>query len=183
MFKKSLATAALAVIAVFAFAPAANAAEYVSDSLTTVTDSTPAPGAATTVSFGDTAFANGESVSFSAEGSPVATMSVIKTAVSNSVVKTASAAGAASAVITIPSNATGVYTVNAVGATSGNIGTAVLTVVAADAGTAAVTDDGGLAATGVNAPVLVIWGAAGILVLGVALVLVRRSVRRQHTAA
>ncbi|MDJ0376941.1 hypothetical protein [Cryobacterium sp. PH31-L1] len=178
MFKKSLATAALAVIAAFAFAPAANAAEYVPAALTSVTDSTPAPGAATTVSFASKAFTAGENVSFTAEGTPAATLSVVKAATSNTVTKVASGTGSTSAVITVPSNATGIYTVKATGATSGNVGTAVLTVTAADAGTSK-----GLASTGFNAPVLVIWGAAGLLVLGGALIAVRISVRRQHAAA
>ncbi|MDJ0338410.1 sortase [Cryobacterium sp. PH31-O1] len=177
MFKKSLATAALAVIAVFAFAPAANAADYVASNLTTVTDSTPAPGSATTVSFADTAFDDGESVSFTASGTPAATLSVVKAAVSNTVVKTASSTGAVSAVITVPTNATGLYTVTATGAT-GTVGTAVLTVTAADG-----TPAKALSSTGYNVPVLVIWGAAGLLILGAALVAVRISVRRQHASA
>ena len=179
MFKKSLATAALAVVAVFAFVPAANAADYVAASLTSVTDSTPTPGSATTVSFAATAFVSGEKVSFTAEGTPAATLSVVKAALSNTVTKTASTTGAVAAVITVPKNATGVYTVTAKGESSGNVGTAVLTVAAADAGTAAK----GLASTGFDAPVLVIWGAAGLLILGAALVAVRISVRRQHAAA
>ncbi|MDJ0351053.1 sortase [Cryobacterium sp. PH29-G1] len=181
MFKKSLATAALAVIAVFAFAPAANAVDYVADTLTTVSDSTPAPGEAVTVAFAATAFGAGEAVTFSAEGTPAATLSVVKAAVSNTVTKTATAAGAVSVVVTVPTDATGAYTVTGTG-TSGTVGTAVLTVVAADAG-APIAVDNGLATTGYNAPVLVIWGAAGVLVLGVALLLVRISVRRQHAAA
>lgn len=187
MFKKSLATAALAVIAVFAFAPAANAAEYVSDSLITVA-AAPAAGESTPVAFGDGAFSNGEGVEFSVTGSHPAVLSVVKTAVTSTLTKTATGAGAVSVTVAIPAEATGDYTVTARGVTSGTVGTATLAVVAADAAPIATTDNGltadnGLAATGFNAPVLVIWGAAGILVLGVALVLVRLSVRRQHAAA
>jgi len=188
MFKKSLATAALAVIAVFAFAPAANAAEYVSDSLITVA-AAPAAGEATPVAFGDGAFSNGEGVEFSVTGSHPAVLSVVKTAVTSTLTKTATGAGAVSVTVAIPAEATGDYTVSARGVTSGTVGTATLAVVAADAAPTAADNglnssaDNGLAATGFNAPVLVIWGAAGILVLGVALVLVRLSVRRQHAAA
>ena len=182
MFKKSLATAALAVIAVFAFAPAANAAEYVSDSLITVA-AAPEAGESTPVAFNDGAFANGEDVEFSVTGSHTAVLSVVKTAVTSTLTKTATDAGAVTVTVAIPAEATGDYTVTARGVTSGIVGTATLAVVAADAGTAAVTTDKGLASTGFNAPVLVIWGAAGVLVLGLALVLVRVSVRRQHAAA
>jgi hypothetical protein len=175
MFKKSLATAALAVIAVFALAPAAGAADYtVPTNLSSASDSTPAAGSATTVSFAASAFDNNEQVDFVANGSGAATLSIVKAVASNTVTKTATSTGAASAVITLPSNATGVYTVTATGATSGNVGTVALTVVAVD---------GGLASTGYDAPVLVIWGAAGLLILGAALVAVRISVRRQHAAA
>ncbi|WP_104083265.1 sortase [Cryobacterium sp. Y11] len=184
MFKKSLATAALAVIAIFAFAPAANAAGYVSDSLITVA-STPVAGEATPVAFAAGAFTGGEDVRFSVTGDQAATLSVVKTAVTSSITKAASSTGAVSVTVTLPENATGVYTVTATGLTSNNIGTAALSVVPADSGTGNAVPSAGnaLPSTGYNAPVLIIWGAAGILVLGVALVLVRISVRRQHAAA
>jgi PKD repeat protein len=177
VFKKSLATAALAVIAVFAFAPAANAVDYVSDSKVTIT-SAPIAGETAVIAFAAESFAANESVTYSATGSEAATLSVIKTAVTKTLVKTASATGSSSVNVAIPATATGDFTVTAESLSASY--TVTLDIVAASA--AAATDDG-LAATGFNAPVLVIWGAAGILVLGGALVLVRRSVRRQHAAA
>ena len=52
--------------------------------------------------------------------------------------------------------------------------------VTADAGASA---DKGLAQTGYEAPVLLIWGAAGALLLGVALIVVLSIVRRQRATA
>ena len=175
MFKKSLATAALAVIAVFAFAPAANAVDYVSDTLVSVSaDST--AGETTAIAFAAEAFEANESVTYSVSGVQSATLSVIKTGIA-SLTKAAAADGSASVNVALPANATGEYAVTATAASATY--TATLDIVAASATTA----DKGLASTGFNAPVLVIWGAAGVLVLGVALVLVRMSVRRQHAAA
>ena len=175
MFKKSLATAALAVIAVFAFAPAANAVDYVSDAKVSIV-SAPVAGGTAVVGFAASAFASGESVTYTVSGSHAAVLTVIKTAVTSSLTKKAAVDGSSSVNVAIPSNATGDYTVLAKSATKSY--TATLDIVAADAGTST-----GLPSTGYNAPVLVIWGAAGILVLGVALVLVRISVRRQQVTA
>ena len=181
MFKKSLATAALAVIAVFAFAPAANAVDYVSDAKVSIA-SAPIAGETAVVAFADTAFEANESVTYSVTGSEAATLSVVRTAVTSSLTKNASATGSSSVNVVIPATATGDFTVTAKSASASY--TATLDIVVADAGAPlASSADKGLASTGFNAPVLVIWGAAGVLVLGVALVLVRLSVRRQHAAA
>ncbi|TFD66490.1 sortase [Cryobacterium ruanii] len=175
MFKKSLATAAIAVIAVFALAPAANAVDYVSDAKVSIV-SAPVAGGTAVVGFAASAFASGESVTYTVSGSHAAVLTVIKTAVTSSLTKQAAVDGSSSVNVAIPSNATGDYTVLAKSATKSY--TANLDIVAADAGTST-----GLPSTGYNVPVLVIWGAAGILVLGVALVLVRISVRRQRANA
>ncbi len=176
MFKKTLATAALAVFAVFAFAPAATAADYVSDTAVVSIEAAPVAGETAVIAFAADAFLANESVTFSVTGAQEATLSVVKTAVTTSLTKNAAANGSSSVDVAIPDNATGNYTVTA---TAGSATyTATLDIVAADAGTS-----NGLASTGYDAPVLMIWGAAGILVLGVALVLVRLSVRRQHAAA
>lgn len=179
MFKKSLATAALAVIAVFAFAPAANAVDYVSDSHVTVSASA-VQGEIAQIDFADSAFVPAESIRFTVTGSTGVQLAVVKAAVDTSLTKNATSTGSSSLSVTIPDDATGSFSVTASAASATY--TATLTVVAADAG-APVAVDNGLATTGYNAPVLVIWGAAGVLVLGVALLLVRISVRRQHAAA
>ena len=71
----------------------------------------------------------------------------------------------------------------AVGAVSGNFGVADLTIVPTDAGAATGDSVSGLSATGYEVPVLVIWGAGGLLALGVVLVLVRISIRRRPQLA
>ena len=183
MFKKSLATAALAVIAVFALAPAANAVDYVSDSKVSIV-SAPVAGETAVVGFAANAFGSGESVTYTVSGSHAAVLSVIKTAVTSSLTKKAAGDGSSSVNVAIPSDATGDYTVRAESLTQSYSATLEIVAASAEAGTKAGTEAStGLPSTGYNAPVLLIWGAAGILVLGVALVLVRISVRRQQAAA
>ncbi|TFB88376.1 LPXTG cell wall anchor domain-containing protein [Cryobacterium luteum] len=179
MFKKSLATAALAVVAIFAFAPAANAVDYVSDAKVSIV-SAPVAGETAVVGFAASAFGSEESVTYTVSGSHTAVLTVIKTAVTSSLTKNAELNGSSFVNVAIPSNATGDYTVLAKSATKSY--TATLTVVAGDAGVGTATGKA-LPSTGYNAPVLVIWGAAGLLILGAALVAVRISVRRQHAAA
>ncbi|SDN37919.1 hypothetical protein SAMN05216368_10586 [Cryobacterium flavum] len=176
MFKKSLATAALAVIAVFAFAPAAVAADYVSDPAVVTITAPPIAGETAVIAFAANAFEQSESVKYTVTGSHAATLSVVKAAVTQSLTKRAELDGSSSVKVLIPDEAVGNYTVTASAASATY--TATLDIVAADAGSGT-----GLPSTGYNAPVLVIWGAAGILVLGVALVVVRISVRRQQATA
>jgi hypothetical protein len=181
MGKKTIAALALAVFAVFAVPTAANAA-YVPDDSVTVSDSTPAPGETVVVAFADAAFAGSEEVSFAVTGEGPITLSVFKAAVeTQTIVKTADADGSVSVNVKLPEDATGSYTVTATGLSSGNIGSATLTVSAADAGAAA--SKSGLAETGYNAPMLAIWAAAGALLLGIALVVVLTFVRRQRATA
>jgi hypothetical protein len=79
----------------------------------------------------------------------------------------------------------------ATGLTSGTVGTAAITVTAVDAGSGTVNTGNGtanngsgdLASTGYDAPVLLIWGAGGALLLGIALVVVLTAVRRQRATA
>jgi hypothetical protein len=178
MAKKTLAVIALAVLAVFAVPAAANAAGYVPAANVAVSDSTPVPGQAVTVSFDGASFTPDESVSFAVTGSGLATLSIVKSGTAT-LVKSATATGAASVSVTLPTDATGSYTTTATGLTSGTVGTATLTVVAADNGATGQT----LASTGYNTPVLLIWAAAGALLLGIALVVVLSFVRRRRLAA
>jgi len=161
MIKKALAGAGIALALLIATPMAANASSYVPADDIIVSDSTPTPGQAVTVTFKEN-FIAGEEVRFSVTGEGAVTIAAITTA---SVTKVANAAGTTSAVVTPPANATGTYTVTATGLTSGVVGTAALTVVAADAA-------GNLASTGGDLPLAAIWIASGVLVLGVVLVAV-----------
>ena len=188
MFKKSFAAIALAVLAVFAVPAAANAAGYVPDGNIVVSGDIE-PGATVTVAFTAGSFTPGEPVSFTLTGENAAgaTLATFKSVVnSQSLVKTATGTGAVALDVTLPTNASGTYTTTATGLTSGTVGTASLTVAAADSATGAGTGTsvgGGLASTGYNAPMLAIWGGAGALLLGVALVVVLGVVRRQRATA
>jgi hypothetical protein len=188
MFKKSLAAIALAVLAVVAVPTAANASGYAPAENITVSGNVVA-GGVVVVNFSNNTFIAGESVSFTLTGENAAgaTLATFKSVVnSQSLVKTASSAGAVALNVTLPTNATGSYTTTATGLTSGTVGTASLTVASADgaaAGTGTGVSNGGLAATGYDAPMLAIWAAAGALLLGIALMVALTVVRRQRANA
>jgi hypothetical protein len=188
MFKKSLAVAALAVLAVFSVPAAANAAGYVPQG-NIIVEGTPAPGAVVEVIFTDGSFTPGEDVSFTLTGENAvgATLASLRAVVnSQSLVKPATGTGAVSLDVTLPTDATGSYSVTATGLTSGTVGAASITVAAADGGAGAGNgtsgSDSGLASTGYNAPMLAIWAGAGALLLGIALVVVLGIVRRQRAS-
>jgi hypothetical protein len=105
-----------------------------------------------------------------------ATLSTFKAANTATFVKAADANGGIALDVALPSDASGSYAVTGTDGTT--IGTATLTVTAVDAGTGT-----GLAHTGYEAPLLLIWGAAGALMLGIALVVVLSIVRRQRANA
>jgi hypothetical protein len=174
MGKKSFAAILIAIAAVFAMPLAANAAGYVPAANVTVSDSTPAPGQTVNVNFANGSYTNGENVNVGVTGNGTATVAIVKAA-TVTITKAASATGSLTVAVTLPANATGTYTLTATGVTSGNVGTAVLTVTAADAG--------GLAATGADFPFLMVWTAGGALLLGVALLLVLTVVRRQRAVS
>ena len=171
MIKKAFAVIALAVLAVFAVPAAANAAGYVPSDSISVSGQQVA-GSTVKVSFGAGSFTAGETVSFTVTGDGF----------NYSASATAKANGSVSFNVKLPKGATGSYTVNAVGGTSGNVGTTTITVATPDKGGLANTGDN-LANTGYDAPVLLIWSAAGALLLGAALVVVMTIVRRQRATA
>lgn len=181
MFEKSLAAAALAVLAVFAVPAAANAAGYVPDSNVSVSGAV-APGGTVEVTFTEGSFTPGEEVSFALTGEHAdgATLATFAAGVaSQSLVTTATEDGAVALDVTLPTDVSGTFTTTATGLSSGTVGTVSLTGGAADAaGSHSV-----LASTGYNTPMLTIWASAGALLLGVALVVVLGVVRRQRTSA
>lgn len=183
MFKKTLAASALAALAIFAVVPAANAATYVPES--NVTSASVAPGETGVAAFAANSFDAGSSVSFSVTGPGLATLSIVKAAQTATLTKTAAGTGAVSVNVATPAEAPGTYSVTAAGTLNGAavVGTATVTAVAADAPLAGTGADKALASTGVNSPLLLIWAAAGVLLLGVAFLLVRNTVRRQGATA
>lgn len=175
MSKKSLAAIAIAVLALFAVPTAANASGYVAADHVSVAGAQVA-GGTVAANFAAGSFTASEKVSFAVSGSGTAVLTTLR-AGTVTLVKDASAAGATSVNVTLPANATGTYSVTATGMTSANIATAAVTVVAADAGAST------LPSTGFDVPVLAIWGATGVLLLGIALMVVMSIVRRQRATA
>ncbi|WP_051973485.1 hypothetical protein [Cryobacterium sp. MLB-32] len=176
MAKKAFAAIVLAILAIFAVPSAASAAGYVPVINITITG-TAIPGATVNIIFNTGSFTPGETVAFGVNGADTATLGSVKAATVTTT-KVASAQGATSLAVTLPKNATGSYNVTATGLTSGVVGTATITTIAADG-----VSNTGLASTGYEAPVLLIWSAAGALLLGLSLIVVLMIVRRQRATA
>ena len=176
MFKKIIAGAGIALVAFFA-APAAAQAVYGPDESVTV-EGTPAPGETLTVSY-DEIFIPGADVTFTLTGENAtgATLAVFKAAVNTkTAVKAADASGSVAIDVTLPTNASGTYTLAATDGTT--VAPAVsITVAAADGAGNGSGDDDGLAVTGGTA-ITTIWIAGGALALGAALLMIR-SMRRK----
>ena len=172
MLKKSLAVGLLAVLAIFSVPTAANAAPYGDDGSgpgTVVIT----PGAPVSLAF--SGFQPGEATVASAPDA--VTLGAIK------VVTTASRPAAADGSVVYTASATqpGSYTITVTSAT--NISTGVLTVVPADSGSGSGSNaNGNLPNTGFETPMLIVWGASGALILGLALVFVLNVVRRNKRA-
>ena len=188
MLKKALAVLTFAALAFVAVPSAADAAGYVPNSNVTVTGNA-VSGGTVTVNFAGHSFASNESVAVSVNGSTTTTLSVVKAAVLASFTKQATATGSLSVNVAFPANASGTYTLTATGMTSGNVGTASMTIVPASNGNLANTgstvsnSSGNLANTGATLPMLMIWIGSGALILGVAIVGTLTFVRRKRRTA
>ncbi|SEM65223.1 hypothetical protein E3O25_14515 [Cryobacterium sp. TMT1-3] len=172
MIKKLLATLALVGVALLAGPVAAHAAGYVAADLITVSGSQSA-GSTVTVAFNDGAFTAAEKVAVAVSGEGSVTLAALR-ATTVDTRKTATGAGALDLKVTLPTGATGSYTLTATGLSSQNVGTATITVAAADG-----TD---LAAAGFDLPIVLIFSAAGALLLGVGLVIALRLTLRRRAA-
>lgn len=181
--KKFIVAVVLAAAAMLATPAAANAAGYVPSSNVTVQGRVVA-GGTVTVDFATGSFLPNENVDISVTGAGAVTLGALPTTTVTEV-KKASATGALAVTVTFPQGASGTYTLTATGATSGNVGTASLTVVPADtaATVGSTSGTGTLAFTGSTVPMLLVWGAGGAAVLGGALVFVMGAVRRQRENA
>lgn len=170
MLKKALATAALAIMAVFAV-PAAAHALYTPEAPSATAEA----GDAVTLTF--TGFP--ANVPATATAPDEVTLAVLKAA---TLTKSTNADGAVSFTASATTPGTYTITVTAGGVTS--VGT--LTVVPADSAGAGAGGPGGtgsgsgLPSTGVDLPMLAIWGAVGAIALGIALIAVLNATRRQR---
>ncbi|TFD66495.1 hypothetical protein [Cryobacterium ruanii] len=173
MLKKHLATLTIAVVAVLAVPVAAQAAGYVAADLISVSGDQQA-GGEVSVAFGDGAFENLERVSVAVTGEGAVTFGLVRAATVD-VVRSATRVGALDLTVILPADATGSYTLTATGLSSQSVGTATITVVAAD-GSAS------LPSAGFAVPVLLPIIIVAMLLLGLALVLIRRRLARQQHA-
>jgi LPXTG-motif cell wall-anchored protein len=176
--RTKLAAVVIAVAAIVAAPAAANA--YTPPTPTPTAPSTPqSPGNTTIIIGGNVTlnfvFASFEDVTFvlTGENAQGATLASVKTVVnSKQIVKTADAEGDVAVTVTLPSNASGTYTLAAVGETSGAASPVTLTAVA--------RAEAGLPATGVDSASLMgVWIGGGVLLLG-GLAVTVFAVRRQR---
>jgi len=167
MKRKTLATALLALLAIFALpVAAANAAV---DGYTTGPDVTIVVNGSSTMTF--TGFLPGESTTASApDNVGLANLKAVTTATKN-----ADGSGSVSYVAT--SGVTGTFTITVTGL-SGRIAVGTLTVTPIDSGST-----GNLPNTGFGVPALIIWGASGALLFGAAIVSVLVVSRRKRIEA
>ncbi|SDN37760.1 hypothetical protein SAMN05216368_10581 [Cryobacterium flavum] len=172
MLKKLLATLAIAAVALLAVPVAAQAAGYVAADLVSVSGDQQ-PGGEVSVGFQSGAFEKAERVAVAVTGDGAVTIGIVR-AVTTDTERTATNLGALELTIVLPADAVGSYTLTATGLKSQSVGTATITVVAAD-GSAT------LPSAGFGVPALVLYSVAGVLALGLAFVLIgRRWVRGQH---
>lgn len=180
MNKISKAAAVLAVAAATVFAAPAVASAY--------TPSEPGTGPATLVAgasgtYSADVFVAGESVTFTLTGEGVTSANLALVSAdsvdSTSVVKEADANGEASAVVTLPEDASGSYSLTAVGESGATADFPTISVAATSG------DAGGvLTPTGFDGEQLLgLWVGGGILVLAGASIAVATSVRRARQTA
>ena len=187
--KKLIAAALLAGAAFIAVPTAANAAGYTPDSDVSVSGNYVAGGTAV-VSFTPGAYISGETVRVQVTGAGNVTLGALPV-LTTSRDYTANADGSLTVRVTFPAGGSGTYNLTATGASSGVTGNAVFTIApagtAGTAGTVGSTGNSGtpgqLAFTGGTISTLGLWAAGGAIVLGGGLLVVRKSVRRQHDAA
>lgn len=127
-----LATTAVAALAVFAPAAAAQAVDYVPEGPCATVSGAPAAGAAIGISYQDGVFGPGEQVGFLATGSGTVLIDGAP-ASPIGIEKAASPTGSASIEVTLPTPASGSYTVTGVGMTSQRFCTVALAVPVLDA--------------------------------------------------
>ena len=169
MFKKIFAAGLLAALALFAVPTAAQAADYGDGGPGTDNNDSAVIVAGQPVSFSLGGFLPGEPTTASAPDA--VTLGSLK------VVTTASRPAGNTGTVTYTASATqpGSYTISVASAT--NVAVFTLVVVPADSASGN-GSNGGLPNTGLETPMLIVWGASGALILGLALVFVLNVVRR-----
>ena len=172
MFKKIFATGLLAALALFAVPTAANAAPYGDGGPGDQNGGTGVVVAGEPVSFSLGGFQPGEPTTASAPDA--VTLGSLK------VVATASRPAGASGSVSYTASATqpGSYTITVSSASNSAVFTLVVTPADSNGGGSGSNADGSLPNTGFETPMLIVWGASGALILGLALVFVLNVVRR-----
>jgi hypothetical protein len=189
--KQIIAGIVLAAIAVFSVPLAANASTGEGDSSScAVSPSTIKAGGSTTFSCTAGTFGDSENVQFvvgGKDGSNITLASFHSSSVA--LTKLSASDGSTSLHITVPTDASGAYTITATGSTSARGGTATITVVpASDAvtsttGVTTTSGGSGLADTGSIVSMTLLWAGGGVVALGLILLIVLALARRRHVSS
>lgn len=180
MLKKILAAAAVTAALLLAAPAAANAVGYPSGAPCTFDVSVTQAGHQATLTCLPGTWTDGESVSWVASGSDGSSI-VMASSVTFS--KHVNADGSDELHVTLPADATGVYTVTGTGATSGHVCSASLTVVPADSSASTSNDPGsGLADTGSVIAEWALWAGGGLLAVGLVTVAIAAWMRKVRSS-
>ncbi|MBO1741178.1 hypothetical protein [Leifsonia sp. TF02-11] len=181
MLKKILAAVAVTAALLLAAPAAANAVGYPSGAPCTFDVSSTQAGHSATLICVPGTWRDGETITWVASGSDGASI-VMASSVTFS--KHANADGSDVLRVTLPADASGLYTVVGTGAASGHVCSATLTVIPADTSASAINDPGssGLADTGSVIAQWAIWTGAGLLVIGLVSVAVAAWMRKVRSS-
>ncbi|MGH1523739.1 hypothetical protein ACRAWC_06675 [Leifsonia sp. L25] len=181
MLKKILAAAAVTAALLLSAPAAANAVPYPSGAPCTFDVSVTQAGHTATLTCIPGTWAGGETITWVGSGS---NGSGIVMASSVTFSKHSNSDGSDVLKVTLPSDATGVYTITGTGATSGHVCSASLTVTPADATSSTINDPGssGLADTGSVIAEWSIWAGGGLLIIGLVSVAVAAWMRKVRSS-
>lgn len=181
MLKRILAAAVVTAGLLLAAPAAANADVYTSGAPCSVDVSTIQAGDTATVTCIPGTWAPSELITWTGSGFDGAN---IRMASSVTFTKHANADGSDLLHVTLPSSASGVYTITGVGATSGHVCSVSVTVLPADttASTVSSSSGSGLAATGSVIAEWALWVGGGLLVVGAVAVAIAAWMRKVRSS-
>lgn len=187
--KQIIAGIVLAALAVLSIPLAANASTGEGDSSgCSVSPSTIKAGASTTFSCTAGTFGDSEDLQIIVNGHDKSNILLASTP-GPTITKLSSGNGGTSLQITVPADASGAYTVAATGDTTARSGTATITVVPASdpvtstTGVSTTAGGSGLAHTGSDVSMTLVWSAGGVVALGLILLIVVGLARRRHASS
>ncbi|GAA1449591.1 hypothetical protein [Leifsonia poae] len=190
MAKKLLAALIVGAAVALAAPAAANAAPETAGGTCSISPTTVPAGGTTTLTCEDGTFGANESVAYtvSGENGADASLASYRTSVGSAhATKAASSTGGSVLQITVPSDASGAYTVTGTGASSHAEAAATVTVIPADTaagasstGSSSTSSGSSIASTGSIVAGYLAWVGGGLIVAGLIALAIIAAVRRRH---